>query len=204
MNVFEAAIAALALSAILSSTPVEAQGSELSAEERASLTRGEMIRRTLQRRDRAERAFGGISMLRIEAPVDVVWEAASDPEALTELIPTLASARVVEERNGERLIFMHHSYGVGETDYYLRMVLDSEHHQLSFEIDASRPHDVRSGHGFMQLRAHDGGTIVTWGMQMVPGVGILGELFASALDAWLLKPPLCLRDVVTPGPRPSC
>lgn len=161
------------------------------------------MRRDLRQRG-ARRAFGGVSFLWIEAPVETVWAKASDASVLTALIPTLASARVVEERAGERVIRMHHSYGVGETNYYLHMTLDEARHELHFEVDASRPRDVTSGNGFLRLTAHRGGTLVTWGMRMDPGVGVLGELFGSMLDAWLLKPPLCLRDEVDPGDEPAC
>jgi carbon monoxide dehydrogenase subunit G len=191
---------------VLSSVGVaRAQGEGgFSAAEREALQRGEIVRRVLRSRSAGHRTYGGVSFLWIDAPIDEVWATASDPDALTELIPTLASARVVEEASSERLLRMHHSYGVGETDYYMRMTLDHERRAMRFAIDSSRPHDVRSGNGFLQLSRHRTGTMVTWGMRMDPGVGILGELFSSMLDAWLLKPPLCLRDAVAPGVEPSC
>ncbi len=196
----------LALGVLLASaSAAQAQRSSgFSTREREALSRGEIVRRVLSSEGQDHRAYGGVSFLFIDAPVDEVWAKASDASALTDLIPTLSSARVVEEGAGQRLLFMHHSYGVGQTDYYMRMAVDDTHHQLRFAVDASRPHDVRSGNGFLSLSRYRGGTMVSWGMRLDPGVGILGELFSGALDAWLLKPPLCLRDALRPGPEPSC
>ena len=44
---------------------------------------------------------------------------------------------------------------------------------LEFHLDASRPHDIRSGRGFLSLSPYRGGTIVSWGMLVDPGAGVV-------------------------------
>jgi len=195
---------ALTLSLLFITVPAGAQSSGFSSDERDALARGELVRRNIGNDPATGRVFGGVSFLHIDLPIETVWAKAKDPAALTALIPSLSTARVVQEGDGTRVVAMHHSYGVGETDYFLRMALDDEHYEMRFEVDRSRPHDVASGRGFLSLRRYRGGTFVTWGMRIEPGMGLVGELFGPMLDGWLLKPPLCLRDAVEPGREPSC
>jgi len=194
----------LVLSLFFITAPAGAQSSGFSSDERDALARGELVRRNIGSDPATGRVFGGVSFLHIDLPIETVWAKAKDPDALTSLIPSLSSARVVEENAGSRVVAMHHSYGVGETDYYVRMQLDDARFEMRFEVDRSRPHDVTSGRGFLHLTRYRGGTFVTWGMRIEPGMGLVGELFGPMLDGWLLKPPLCLRDAVEPGRDPSC
>jgi hypothetical protein len=182
---------------------VRSQTSSFDASERSALTRGDLVRREVTRREGSARLFGGTSFQRIRAPIDAVWAKASDPAALTELIPSLDRARVVEERGGVRVVRMDHA-GLVPTSYHLRMELDERVHAMTFRLDESRRNDVRSGRGFMSLAPYRGGTMVTWGMLIDPGVGVMSDVFGPMLSGWLLRPPSCLRDAVEPGREPSC
>ncbi len=181
-----------------------AQEGGFSAAERASLVHGELVRRDLSRSEGGHMLYGGASWQRVEAPIDDVWRTASDPAALTHLIPSLDVARVVTTTEATRLVYLHHSYGIAETAYYVTMHFDEPDHSLSFELDASRPHDIRAGRGRMRLTPYRGGTIVEWGMLVDPGAGIVMDLFGPMLSEWLLLPPRCMRDAVEPGREPSC
>jgi hypothetical protein len=199
--------ATLLLLLLLAAAPAAAQD-QFTAEERRLLLAGELVRRDLSHREGARSLYGGASWQRVEAPIDRVWETALDPRALTRLIPSLDEARVVEEHvDGARIsrvLYMHHSYGFAETAYYVRMELDGATRSLELHLDASRPHDIRSGRGFLSLSPYRGGTIVSWGMLVDPGAGVVTQLFGPMLNEWLLLPPRCMRDEVEPGRGSTC
>lgn len=197
-------LTALALAAIALAPPhVTAQRrGGFDADERAALLGGDLVRRDLSRMEHGRMLYGGASWQRVEASPDDVWTRATEVAVLTRVIPSLDEARLVEERDDTRVVYVHHSYGIGATAYHLRMRLDHAAHSLSFELDTSRPHDIAAGRGHMSITPHRGGAIVEWGMLVDPGSGIVMELFGPMLGEWLLLPPRCLRDELRGAP--SC
>lgn len=186
-------------------SPVAAQGERpFSAEERAQLLRGEMVRRDVSRSENGATLFGGASWMRVEAPIDRVWALITSPASYPRLIPSLESVRVVERDEGETVMAMHHAFGIGEADYFARMRVDAPARTISFELDTDRPRDVQSGRGFITLSPFRGGTIVAWGMLADVGAGMLQRMFGSFLNDWLLKPPRCIRDELEPGRVNEC
>lgn len=170
------------------------------ADERTALLRGELVRRDLSRREGGRALYGGASWQRIDEPPERVWARATQVSALASVIPSLDEARLVEERDDQRVVYVHHSYGIGATAYHLRMRLDHAAHTLDFELDTSRPHDITAGRGHMVVTPHRGGSIVEWGMLVDPGDGIVMQLFGPMLGEWLLLPPRCLRDDLRGAP----
>jgi hypothetical protein len=195
-----AAAAALTLAV----TAVGQDGGEFTTREREELLRGALVRRNLVRREGQNTFYGGMSWQLVRAPVDRVWETVNDPERYTRLIPSLDRVRVVEEDADRRLLYMHHSYGIGETAYHVVMRVDAENRALRFDLDESRPHDMRAGRGFIELTPYRGDTIVAWGMLADAGGGMVMQLFAPVLNDWLLLPPRCVRDEIEPGRRNQC
>lgn len=193
---------AFALTAL--TTRVLAQESEFTSDERRRLLAGELVRRNITRREGDSHLFGGTSWMRVRAPIEQVWRRVADTSAYPRLIPSLDRARVVEERDGTRIVYMHHSYAIASSAYYVRMRFDHEQHTMQFELDRSRPHDIRAGRGFITLSPYRGDTIVAWGMLADVGAGIIQDVFGPFLNEWLLLPPRCLRDDVEPGRRSEC
>jgi hypothetical protein len=194
---------ALALAVALGATAQE-RPSGFTADEVRALERGELVRREMSLRESGGRLFGGASFQRVRAPVETVWVKAKDARALTDLIPSLDRVRVVEDRGSSRVLYMHHGYAIGETAYYVRMDFDDRARSLTFQLDTSRPHDIRAGRGFLKVSPYRGGAIVSWGMLMDPGGGLVLDAFGPTLNGWLLRPPSCMRDAVEPGREPSC
>lgn len=197
-------LAVLAIACALVTATAAAQHRGFTAEERAQLVRGELVARNMARREGDAHLFGGSSWQRVDAPIERVWQTVTDPSAYPRLIPSLEEARVVEEHERTRILRMHHSYGIASTDYYAIMRADDAHHRIEFELDRSRPHDVREGRGFLSLTAYHGDTIVAWGMLADVGAGMLQDVFGPFLNQWLLLPPRCVRDEVESGRRSSC
>lgn len=188
----------------LAVSPALAEVSGFTADERHALRHFELVRRELSHRDGSHLLYGGTSWQRVGAPIEDVWRTAQDVGALTDLIPSLDEARVVSDEGDDRIVYLHHSYAIAETSYYVRMHFDGATHTLRFELDPSRPHDIHAGRGHLRLTPYRGGTIVEWGMLVDPGGGLINQIFGPMLPMWLLLPPQCMRDVVEPGRSPSC
>ena len=186
--------------------PIAAQSGEratgFTAAERSALLAGELVRRDGSRLEGGRMLYGGASWQHIDRPLDDVWAIATDAAALTRLIPSLDSVRVIEEHDDARLLELHHSYGISEARYAVTMRFDHGAHVLRFSLDPSRPHDIRAGRGHLQLTRYHGGTIVEWSMLVDPGGGIVTDLVGPMLSEWLLQPPRCMRDELMGAP--SC
>lgn len=198
------ALAAFGLTLSLSVGLARSQSSEFSAAERRQLLAGELVRRDTARTEGRNHLFGGTSWIRVHAPIDRVWRTVRDPSIYPRLIPSLARVTVVERRDDAVVLQMHHEYAIASTDYHARMTFDDAGHSVRFELDRSRPSEVRAGRGFLTLSAYQGDTIVSWGMLADVGVGPIQQVFGPFLNDWLLKPPRCLRDEVEPGRVNEC
>ncbi len=199
-----ACAAACAVAMVCASGAAQDDGGAFTEAEQRTLVGGELLRRDLSHREGDRQLYGGASWQRVHAPIERVWEVATDPRSLTQLIPSLDEARVVSQQDGARVIYMHHSYAIAETSYYVRMEIDDAARSLRFRLDPSRPHDIREGRGFLSLSSYRGDTIVAWGMLVDPGAGVVTQLFGPMLNEWLLLPPRCMRDAVEPGRGPTC
>lgn len=197
-------VALAVLLLIAGSVSAQERRTPFTDEERRALLAGELVRRDLSRRDGDFQLYGGASWQRVRAPIECVWALATDPDSLTDLIPSLDEARVLEEHDRARIVYMHHSFGIGDTAYHVRMELDDAAHTLRFRLDRSRAHQIREGRGYLTLTPYRGDTIVEWGMLVDPGGGLVGQIFGPMLDEWLLLPPRCVRDALEPGRTPSC
>ena len=97
-------------------------------------------------------------------------------------------------------IFLRHSYSFVHASYYARVRIQRDDHTIRFDLDRSRPHDIRDGRGFITLdRYGDDETIVTWGVMADVGSGILTGVFAPVIHDWILRVPWCVRGRMEPG-----
>jgi len=181
-----------------------AQSRAFTASERRQLVAGQLVRRDVTRNEGRNRLFGGTSWIRVRAPIDRVWRAVRDPSLYPRLIPSLDRVRVIERSSDAVVLQMHHAFGIGSADYHARMTFDDDAREVRFELDRSRPRDVREGRGFLTLSEYQGDTIVAWGMLADVGGGTLQQVFGPFLNDWLLKPPRCLRDELEPARTNEC
>ncbi|HJL19391.1 MAG TPA: SRPBCC family protein [Sandaracinaceae bacterium LLY-WYZ-13_1] len=167
--------------------------------ERQRLRAGELVVRDVTRREGPYRMLGGTSWQRVHAPVDQVWAAVNDTDAYGVLIPALERAELVRDDDDERLLRMHHRYSFASASYYARVAIDAERYRMRFDLDRSRPSDLRAGRGFIQLSPYRGDTIVSWGVLADPGGGMVVDVLGPLLHDWMLAVPRCVRDYVETG-----
>jgi len=178
---------------------------EFSAEERRDLLAGELVRRPRTRTEGRLTYLGGTSFIRVRAPRDRVWALALDTPRYTRLIPGVVEARLVEDHGDRRVVFLRHQLALVGASYFANVTIDRDAHTVHFELDRSRPHDVRAGRGFLTVDAYRGGreAILTWGVMADPGSAIVRGIFGSVIEDWILKVPWCVRGQVEPG-QPGC
>ncbi len=172
--------------------------------ERARLRAGELVTREVMRSEGRYHYVGGTSWQVVRAPLTEVWQTVLDTDVYPRLIPSLAQARVVEDGEVHRIVHMTHRYSIASAEYYARVTVDDEAHRVSFDLDRSRPHDLRDGRGFLALSEYRGDTIVTWGALADLGSGMIMQIFGPMLHEWILRVPRCVRDEVEPGRRSYC
>lgn len=177
----------------------------LTPRERHRLDEGELVRRPRTTRAGRFRYIGGTSWLRVRAPRREVWRVIDDVTRYPRLLPGVVEAREIERRPGRRLVYLRHRYAFVQTSYYAVVRPDPERYTIDFELDRTRPHDVRAGRGFLMVTRWAGGreSIVTWGIRADVGAGLLTGVFAPLLRDWILRVPECVRAELEPG-RASC
>lgn len=192
-----------ALALLASSALAQERGAPFTAEERASLVAGELVRRPDTRHEGGSRYIGGTSWQRVDAPRDEVWRLINDASNYPDLIPGVDTADVVEDHGVERIIHLRHTYSFVHASYFARVRAERRTYTLHFDLDRSRPHDIRDGRGFITLDRYGDDTIVTWGVMADVGSGILTGVFAPVIHDWILRVPWCVRGRVEPG-QGSC
>ena len=102
---------------------------------------------------------------------------------------------MVEENGDTRVLYMRHQLSFVSASYHLIATRQTQHHTVHFELDRSRPHDVRAGRGFITVDSFRGDeSMVTWGARGDPGNAILTGVFATVIHDWVLRVPFCVRE----------
>jgi len=184
---------------------VAAAQETLTPRERRRLAAGELVRRPQTWASPGRRALGGTSWLRVRASEREVWAVVTDVRRFPRILPGVVEARELQRRGARRLVFIRHRYGMIGASYHAWVTADRERRTVSFELDRSRPRDVRSGRGFLTVSRSAGGreSIVTWGIRADVGAGLLTGVIEPLLRDWILRVPECVRAQVEPG-RTSC
>lgn len=190
------AIGTVAASAVVAPSG-DAQERGFSSSERATLDDGRIVirRRTEMRNGLLH--FGGTSYQAIDRPIEEVWRAVRDPSNYRSLLPQVESVRTVSRGEHEAVVRLEHAYSVVHAAYHLRVRFDDSRRDLSFDLDARRPNDVRAARGFCSLQRWPGNpnrTLVTWGILAAVDNGIVGDLVRPQLHDWMLRVPTTMRS----------
>jgi len=185
---------ALALSCVGLAASAQGGGAEFTADERRALRAGELVRRPSARSEGPFRFLGGTSFIRVRATRAQTFEELLDVRAYPRLIPAVVEARMVEDHGDRRVVYLRHQLSFVTAAYYVNVRVERGAHTVHFELDRSRPHDVRAGRGFLTVDPYRGDeSIVTWGVMADPGSAVLTGIFGGVLRDWILKVPWCVR-----------
>jgi hypothetical protein len=184
-------IAATAL--LLASSTAQADG--LSSNESMRLLRGEAFSRA-QELDHAGRHYvGGVTYEVVDAEPTQLATLLDDVSSWRRFLPKAREATRVGDAGGDALVAITHGSSLLQVSYTLRVHREGD--VVRFWLDRGRPHDIDDAWGYMRATpmAH-GRTLLTWGILVDMGPGLLRELFEDKVQAQALRVPERVRDVV--------
>lgn len=185
-------VAAL-VTALLGSISARADG--LSADETARLMRGETVSRA-QQLDRGMRHYvGGVTYAIVNVSPQELAALEDDVGSWRRFLPSTRDAQRVGEVAGDSLIEMTHGSTLLQVAYTLRF--HHEGREMRFWMDRTRAHDIDDAWGFLRTDPMpDGRTLLTWGILIDMGPGLLRDLFEPKVQAMALGVPERVRNVV--------
>ncbi len=178
---------------MLSSTRASADG--LSAAETARLERGETVVRTQTIRHGDRRYVGGIVYSVFDARADDVARLLGDVQMWRRILPRTRSAHPVGRSGSDELVELTNGTAFFQATYTMRV--RREGRVVRFWMDPQRRHDIEDAWGFARAEPMpDGRTLVTYGVLIDMGDGLLRDLFENRVRELALSVPDRLRDVL--------
>ncbi|MDP9151040.1 MAG: SRPBCC family protein [Myxococcota bacterium] len=187
-------VAAAALGAVLSVASSSRAGG-LSRAEAVGLLRGETILRG-QTLDQSDWHYvGGVTYTIVDGRTEQVYALLSDLGEWQRFLPMARGARLVGMRGGDALVEITHEAGLFHTEYTVQVRRSGD--TVRFWLDLSRPHDIEDAWGFFRAEPlGDGRTLVTYGILIDLGAGLLRDLFEERVRVLALKVPQRVRGLL--------
>jgi hypothetical protein len=186
-----AAVAAAGL--LLGSATARANG--LSPVENDRLLRGDTVARSQDLQRASRRYVGGVTYKILDASEPELESVLQDVSAWRRFLPKTRDAQRVGTSGGDPLVRVTHGSALVQVGYTLRVHQDGN--VVRFWMDPTRAHDIEDVWGFFRAEPlADGRTLVTYGILIDMGDGILRDLFESRVRQVALEVPDYVRDVV--------
>lgn len=171
---------------------VSSQDGGFTTSERDALGRGELVTRP-RRETREEREWiGGTSYQQVDRPRAEVWRGVRDVGRWHDMLPETSETRAEQAPGDAQFVGVRHSYGPIDARYTLRVEFDEDAHRASFDVDPSRPHDVRAAHGFLEVHGWPGDatrSLLVWAVLADPGDNPLVTMVIGDIQYWTLRVP---------------
>ena len=187
-------------------SPPDAQFAALGAEDSARLARGETVTRP-QTVDADDRHYvGGVTYTIVDASPEELASLLGDLRAWRKVLPRTKQARLVGENGPDFFVELHQGNALLEAKYTLRARKDPAHHEERFWLDKRRPHAIADAWGFFHYEpvpspSGSPRTLVTYGVLVDLGPGIVRELFEERLRGLMLSVPRLLQRYVAENAR---
>jgi hypothetical protein len=180
-------------------------GDTLNADESLRLERRETVVReqTFERGD--HRFIGGVTYAVMDASTTDVAAVIENVDSLGRVLPRTKRARIVKTtKNGDQLIEIVSGNAIVEAEFTLlvrRRVGQDGSTEVRFWLDPSRPHGIDDAWGFFRYTPFTGvngeeQVLLTYGVLVDVGPGIVRELFEERVRAALLSVPQHVRRQV--------
>ena len=168
----------------------------LTAVETDALFRGEHVTRTREFERDGKRYVGGVAYQVVEAPPHVVLESVRDAGMLQKMLPR---TRRVEPLDlpGPRRLAVQQGNDFVQAEYTVILEEVPSQNEVRFYMDEARPHDIDDVYGYFRAAPLDGGrTLVTVGVALDLGPGLVRMLFEEKIQRMMLGTPRRMRDVI--------
>jgi hypothetical protein len=184
---------ATAAGVALSGSPAHADG--LSPMEVDRLLSGETVARRQSLQREQKRYVGGVAYSIVDAPADRVSDMLASIDGWRQLLPRTRSARRVGSVSGDALVELTSGSALLHATYTVRV--RREGREVRFWMDSRRPHDIEDAWGFMRAEPlADGRSVLTFGVLIDMGPGLLRDLFESRVRELALSVPDRIRGWV--------
>lgn len=185
--------ALLCLSVGLAGGSARADG--LSTDETNRLLGGETVARTQELARGNRRYVGGVTYTMLDGSMQDLAAVLDDVRYWRRFLPKARDARRVGTVDGDMLVRVTHGSAIVQVGYVLRVHRDGD--VVRFWMDPSREHDIEDAWGFFRAEpAGDGRTLVTYGILVDMGDGLLRDMFEPRMQQLALDVPIFVRDVV--------
>jgi hypothetical protein len=180
-----------------------ARADGLTSVETARLMHGSPVVRTAEVQRWGRRYVGGMSYAVVDARAREVSALIDDVATWQKILPKTRSARVVGFAGDDPLISVTHGTALVQATYTIRV--HREGSVVRFWLDSSRPHDIEDIWGFMRVEpvpsqadgADQGQALVSYGVMVDMGPGLLRDLFESHVRDLALTVPGRVRGLVS-------
>jgi hypothetical protein len=189
--------AAIAAAAVLLSTAssVDASADGLAAQETVRLLHGDAVSRPQELQRGTHRYVGGVTYAVIDATPRDLDAVLTNVDAWRRFLPKTRDARRVGTADDDALVQITHGSALVQVAYTLRVHHDAR--GVRFWMDRGRPHDIEDVWGYFRTEAMpDGRTLVSYGILVDMGDGILRDMFEPRMQQLALEVPEHVRDVV--------
>lgn len=191
--------------ALGTSSSARAAERALTTDESARLARGDTVIREQTLEREGHRYVGGITYTVVNASAAEVGSLIDNVESLRRVLPKTKRARVVGSIRGDQLVELAQGNALMEAEYTIRV--RRERSEARFWLEPSRPHGIDDAWGFFRYEPLLGPSgeervLLTYGVLVDVGPGLVRELFEERVRAALLSVPQLVRRQVAELRRP--
>jgi hypothetical protein len=178
--------------------PDEVNPSALSSLELRELRAGAVVTRPLRFEYDQRRYVGGVSYQLVKASPRDVLAALVDVDRLAAILPRTRRVRLVASAADAAQFELIQGNSLVQAQYGILLVRHSRD-ELRFWLDRGRPHDIEDVWGYFRAQRFDSDrTLMTVGVALDLGPGIVRLLFEDHIQRLILATPQRIRDVVEP------
>ncbi len=172
-----------------------ARADGLSTAEAERLVRGDTVTRpqTLERGE--HRYIGGVTYTVVDAGADDLASILDDVKSWQRFLPKTRDAERVGSAGADPLVEITHGSALVKVAYTLRV--HRAGNVVRFWMDFGRPHDIEDAWGFFRAEPMPNGqTLLTYGILIDMGAGMLRDMFEERVQQLALEVPDNVRAAV--------
>lgn len=192
-------LASLAALLIATTAGTAARADGLAAWESARLDRGETVVRehTIDRGD--HHYVGGVTYTVLDVTAAELTALLEDVSTWRHVLPRTKQARHVGSDHGDALVELVQGNALYEATYTVRVRKSGR--EMRFWLEPTRPHEIDDAWGFFRVepftsRTGEERVLLTYGVLVDVGPGIVRELFEERVRAAMLSVPQLVRRYV--------
>jgi hypothetical protein len=172
-----------------------ARADSLTTVEVDKLLRGDGVSRTQELHRGSHKYVGGVTYKIVDGTPEDLASLLDDVGQWGRFLPKTRDAHRAGAIGDDPLVQITHGSALVQVAYTLRVHRSGS--AVRFWMDRSRPHDIDDVWGFFRAEPMgDGRTLVTFGILIDMGDGVLRDMFESRVQELALEIPDHVRDVV--------